>query len=105
MTSVDKHAAAVALSNGGRHQEALALLCQLLAESDSSEYWNDWAALQFRLNHKDEAEAGFRLALEKNPQNPQAALNLGALLCSEIGDEEGESWLAQAAETGKAQER
>jgi GT2 family glycosyltransferase/SAM-dependent methyltransferase/glycosyltransferase involved in cell wall biosynthesis len=105
MSSADKHAAAVALSNAGRHQEALALLCQLLGETDSSEYWNDWAALQFRLNHKDEAEAGFRLALEKNPQNTQAALNLGALLCSEIGDEEGESWLAQAAETGKAQER
>jgi O-antigen biosynthesis protein len=105
MTLAEKHARAAELSQAGRYQEALILLCQLLGESDSSEHWNDWAALQFRLNRKDEAEAGFLLALGKNPRNTQAALNLGALLSSEARTKEAESLLARAAESTSPEER
>src|SRR5579863_8733231 len=64
----------------GRHQDALASFRSALRKSDSSELWNDWAAVQFILGHKDDAEAGFRCALDADRANTLAALNLAALL-------------------------
>jgi O-antigen biosynthesis protein len=105
MNSLDKNRRISELSAAGRYQEALAVLCQLLADSASSERWNDWAALQFRIGQSEEAETGFRLALEQDPTNTQAALNLGALLLSAGRSQEGAQLLAQAAEGIKQEER
>jgi len=83
-----------------RYTDAIPLLLLELSHSDTSECWNDWAALQFQLNQKEEAEAGFRIALEKDPGNLQSALNLGALLLSDGHHHEAEPLLRQVATSG-----
>jgi O-antigen biosynthesis protein len=87
------------LYQSGRYQEALALIVEALQQCDSSECWNDWAALQFRLNRREEAEAGFRVAIEKDPTNLQAVLNLGTLLLSSGNYPEAHALLKQASES------
>lgn len=64
----------------GRLPEALSAFRKALAETDSAELWNDWAATQHFLGRADEAETGFRLALELDPHDQLAAANLEALL-------------------------
>jgi O-antigen biosynthesis protein len=86
------------LYEAGRFHEALALVLDGLRQLNSSECWNDWAALQFRVGRVDEAEAGFRVAVEKDPNNTQAVLNLGTLLFSVGGYEEAEILLRQLGE-------
>jgi GT2 family glycosyltransferase/glycosyltransferase involved in cell wall biosynthesis len=51
-----------------------------LSEEETSEQRNDWAAAQATLHRAEEAERGFRRALEIDPTNAQAAANLGGLL-------------------------
>jgi GT2 family glycosyltransferase/SAM-dependent methyltransferase/glycosyltransferase involved in cell wall biosynthesis len=83
MTPGEKHHLALALFRSGQTAEALALLREVLSIQETSEVWNDWAGVQHALDHPEEAEAGFRLALAHDPQNMQAALNLGALLLAQ----------------------
>src|SRR5579863_8738301 len=75
-TAAEIHAQGLLHFAAGRHQDALASFRSALRESDFSELWNDWAAVQFILGHKDEAEAGFRCALDADRANTLAALNL-----------------------------
>jgi SAM-dependent methyltransferase len=79
-TASEIHAQGLLLFAAGRHKDALAGFRSALRESDSSELWNDWAAVQFILGHQDEAEAGFRCALDADGTDTLAALNLAALL-------------------------
>src|SRR5882762_2133327 len=74
------HAIGLAHFSAGRITDALTSFSKALREADSSEFWNDWAAAQFALGSKEEAEAGFRLALALDAKFVQAAVNLGALL-------------------------
>ena len=74
------HKVALRLHESGHHEEALKLLREILAETNSSEIWSDWATIQFRRGELGEAEAGYRLAMRLNPQDTQAPANLGALL-------------------------
>ena len=76
----EKHTMGVRLFAAGQKQEALTLLREVLAEEETSEVWSDWAAVQFSLNVAGEAEKGFRIALELDADNFQAAFNLGLLL-------------------------
>jgi GT2 family glycosyltransferase/SAM-dependent methyltransferase len=82
MNAGEKHARAVRLFTAGEKSDALGLLREVLGEQDNSEVWSDWAAVQFSLNAASEAEKGFRLALQLDQENLQAAGNLGVLLAS-----------------------
>jgi tetratricopeptide (TPR) repeat protein len=77
MNSAETHALALRLYEAGRFEEALALLRQALTDGESSELWSDWATVQFRRGEAGEAEAGYRIALGMNPNETQAAANLG----------------------------
>jgi Flp pilus assembly protein TadD len=84
----EKHAMGVRLFAAGQKQEALTLLREVLAEEETSEVWSDWAAVQFSLNVAGEAEKGFRIALELDADNFQAAFNLGLLLNRAVSEQE-----------------
>jgi GT2 family glycosyltransferase/SAM-dependent methyltransferase/glycosyltransferase involved in cell wall biosynthesis len=80
MNPAEKHLRGIALSQQGKLEEACKLLAEALGEEESSERWCDWGAVQYALGAHDDAETAFQLALEMEPANTQAALNLGALL-------------------------
>lgn len=63
----DLHAAAQLLSDG-------------IANSPSAILWSDWAAVQASLGQFQDAERGFRAALQLDPCSVEAVENLGALL-------------------------
>ena len=75
-----QHNDAIVAFRQGRTAEALRLLEELLAENDSAEYWNDWAAIHLSAGDLGKTESGFTRALELDPQNVDAAANLGLLL-------------------------
>src|SRR4029077_5010866 len=83
MNAAETHALALRLYEAGRFDEALALLRQALGDGESSELWSDWATVQFRRGEAGEAEAGYRIVLEMNPNELQAAVNLGAMLLAQ----------------------
>src|SRR5579864_3888371 len=93
MNAEESHALALKLYEAGRFDEALALLRQALADAESSELWSDWATIQFRRGEASEAEAGFRIALQTNPTDMQAAANLGAILMAQGRAAEGLAFL------------
>lgn len=76
------HERATQLYAEGNLSEAGQVLSDAIAESQTSELWNDWAAVQARMGSFQDAERGFRRALTLNPADVQAAENLGALLFS-----------------------
>jgi glycosyltransferase involved in cell wall biosynthesis len=77
---MSQHHDAIAAFQQGRCAEALRLLEELLAVGETSDLWNDWAAVQLGLGNISQAENGFTRALELDPQNTDAAANLGLLL-------------------------
>jgi len=74
------HTAGLKLFGDGNYKAALREFGRSLGEEESSERWNDWAVTQTALHRPEEAEEGFRRALELNGRYAQAAVNLGALL-------------------------
>ena len=82
--SREKHQKGVQAYVAGRVEEALRLVGESLAEGETSEAWNDWAVMQGATKHPQEAEEGYRRALELDPAFLQAQSNLG-LLCWELG--------------------
>ena len=79
---MSQHDDAIAAFQEGRPAESLRLLEELLAEKETSELWNDWAAVQLGSGNISQAENGFTRALELDAQNNDAAANLGLLLLS-----------------------
>src|SRR5689334_7280012 len=79
---MSKHNQAILAFQEGRVEEALRLLGELLAANESSELWNDWAAIQLEAGFAGKAEDGFTRALKLDPQNTEATANLGLLLLS-----------------------
>ncbi len=77
---MSKHTEAILAFQEGHAAEALRLLEELLAVQETSELWNDWAAVQLGAGNVNNAEAGFARALELDPQNADAITNLGLLL-------------------------
>ena len=77
---MSKHNDAILAFQQGRVAEALRLLEELLAAKETSELWNDWAAVQLAAGDASKAEAGFVRALELDAQNTDATTNLGLLL-------------------------
>ncbi|MCH6554925.1 MAG: hypothetical protein IH793_12320, partial [Acidobacteria bacterium] len=75
-----KHRQGVMLFNQGSYDQAARLFAEALDIQETSDRWNDWATAQMLCEHGVSAERGFVYALELNPQNQQAAANLGTFL-------------------------
>jgi GT2 family glycosyltransferase/SAM-dependent methyltransferase/glycosyltransferase involved in cell wall biosynthesis len=105
MTPGEKHNLALALFRNGHSAEALTILREVLGQQESSELWNDWAGIQHTLGHVEEAEAGFRMALQLDPDKLQAALNLGALLAAQKRFREAKIHLTRCLNSANALER
>jgi GT2 family glycosyltransferase/SAM-dependent methyltransferase/glycosyltransferase involved in cell wall biosynthesis len=105
MNAREKHGMAVRLFGAGQKQDALTLLREVLAEQESSELWSDWAAVQFGSNAAGEAEKGFRIALQLDPENVQAAFNLGVLLSRARHTDEARPFLVKSLDSANPLER
>ncbi len=79
---MSQHDEAIAAFHQGRSSDALRLLQPLLDAGETSELWNDWAAVQLALGDIERAEAGFSRAIELDPDNTDATINFGVLLLS-----------------------
>jgi GT2 family glycosyltransferase/glycosyltransferase involved in cell wall biosynthesis/2-polyprenyl-3-methyl-5-hydroxy-6-metoxy-1,4-benzoquinol methylase len=105
MNSAESHALALRLYEAGRFEEALALLRQALGDGESSELWSDLATVQLRRGEAGEAEAGYRIALQMNPNEAQAAANLGAMLLAQGRASEALPFLEHGLATMTAEQR
>jgi tetratricopeptide (TPR) repeat protein len=80
--SMEKHQRGLQHFHDGQLEDALQLLGEAIAEGETSERWNDWAAVQLTARNVADAEKAFERALKLEPDNHQAAANLGALLAA-----------------------
>lgn len=92
-----KHQQALELMDKQHLDGALRLFGEALAQEATCERWNDWAVAQFTKNQFDEAEQGFRYALELDPSNLEVAGNLGVLLVECEREHEAIPFLERAA--------
>jgi len=99
----ENHQAAVELYGQGRYEQADRLITAALAET--SELWSDWGAIRLALGQQEDAEKGFRRALELDPYHTSAAMNLGVLLFSRGLLRDAACFFKQAYETADAQQR
>ena len=74
------HRDAIQRFRQGKIEEAAALMAHALNTEPSSVRWNDFGTIQLALNHVAGAGQGYRRALELDPQNQMAAVNLVVLL-------------------------
>ncbi len=93
----DHHQLGIELYQQGRIQEAVHLFAAALWRKESSEVWNDWATAQMACGNPEEAEAGYRRALELSSDNLEAAGNLGVLLARQGRPREAVTFLEQGA--------
>jgi tetratricopeptide (TPR) repeat protein len=83
MAAKAQHDYAVYLFQQGFYADSASQLDDLLHREETAELWSDWATAQFGLGRLDEAEKGFRRALELDPGMSEAALNFAAMLFSQ----------------------
>ena len=76
ITAEGRRAAALALFQDGRFEEASREFRAELDERETSEGWNDWAAAEAYCGRIEAAIAGFTRALQLEPSNTQARENL-----------------------------
>ncbi|VVP51968.1 hypothetical protein PS880_05417 [Pseudomonas fluorescens] len=74
------HLCGVACLMRGRAEEAEALLLQALSLRDDASYWLKLALTRQKLDNDEGAETAFRQCLLLQPDNAQAANNLGNIL-------------------------
>ena len=74
------HRYALYLFSNGFTADALRFLADVLREHETSEGWNDWATASMACQNFDEAERGYRRALQIHPDYPEATANLAVLL-------------------------
>jgi len=96
---------AEALFHQGQFAAASQLLSDGIAQAPSAKLWNDWAAVQVSLGQFQDAERGFRAALQLDPCSTQAAENLGALLFARGCHAEAAPLLQQSLAGASAQTR
>lgn len=82
MAAKAQHDYAVYLFQQGYYADAAKHLDEILREEETGERWSDWATSHFALSEFDQAERGFRRALELNPNWTEAAVNFGTMLAS-----------------------
>lgn len=78
-----QHEYAVYLFQQGFYADTASQLNELLRVDETAERWSDWATAQFGLNRFDEAERGFRRALELDSGMSDAAVNFAMMLSSQ----------------------
>ena len=83
MAAKAQHDYAVYLFQQGFYGDSASQLNDLLHREETAELWSDWATAQFGLGRLDEAERGFRRALELDPGMPEAAVNFATMLVSQ----------------------
>ena len=81
-SAAEKHQQGLRLFQESQIEEALSVLGEALAEEGNAERWNDWATAHMAAGHMENAEAGFRRALELDPENPRIVANLGTALAA-----------------------
>ncbi|HWF90903.1 MAG TPA: glycosyltransferase [Terriglobales bacterium] len=91
-----EHINALKAFQEGFTEKSALLFGKALGEDETSELWNDWATAQFHLSNLEEAEEGYRRALELDDKNVEAAVNLGILLERDNRPSEAMEWLEQA---------
>jgi len=79
LSSDEMHTEGILLFEKKQYREALSLIERALGEQETGERWSDWGAVQRALGHRENAERGFRKALELDPKLEVAATNLGVL--------------------------
>jgi len=99
------HREALRLYSEGHMEEALMQMRATLKEEENSERWNDWAAVQHALGFAEQAEIGFRKALELDSSNLEAAANLGSMLVARGRPIEAAPFLLTALNTTDASQR
>jgi Tfp pilus assembly protein PilF len=82
MAANAQHEYAVYLFQQGYYADAVKHLDEALHVEETGERWSDWATAHFALSEFDQAERGFRRALELNPDLTEAAVNFGTMLVS-----------------------
>src|SRR5258708_908504 len=97
MPDKTKHQLALDLLKQTRVHEAGKLLTEALAEQESCDLWNDWAAVKAACNEINEARRGFERALTLDAENAQAQFNLGLILVSQNELEQGFLLLQKSA--------
>jgi FkbM family methyltransferase len=75
-----KHERALALYASGQFEPSAELLREALLDAPSSELANDCGAAELACGRREQALAGFFLAVSLDPQNIEAVANLGTLL-------------------------
>jgi SAM-dependent methyltransferase len=105
VSNSEKHHQGTLLFEQGCYGEAAALLDEALGEQETAERWNDWAAVQLALGHRENAERGFRRALTFDPKLTDAAANLGILLFYAGKLKHAEPFLKPALEAANGQQR
>jgi tetratricopeptide (TPR) repeat protein len=83
MAAKAQHDYAVYLFQQGFYGDSASQLDDLLQREETAELWSDWGTAQFGLGRLDEAEKGFRRALELDPGLSEAALNFATMLFSQ----------------------
>jgi tetratricopeptide (TPR) repeat protein len=103
----EKHTRGAQLYAEGRFEEALAVLEEALRETPEAraDFWNDWGAAALACGRADKAEQGFRRALALDPEDAQAAANLGVLLAGLGRPGEAIPFLKKAAERAGCEQR
>jgi tetratricopeptide (TPR) repeat protein len=96
---------AEALFQLGDLAAAAQLLSDGIALSPSAILWSDWAAVQASLGQFQDAERGFRAALQLDPCSVEAAENLGALLFARGSHAEAVPLLRKALLSASAKKR
>lgn len=83
MTAKAQHDYAVYLFQQGFYGDSASQLDDLLHREETAELWSDWATAKFGLGRLEEAEKGFRRALEFERGMPEASVNFAAMLFSQ----------------------
>ena len=101
----ENHRLAVESYRSGKLSEADKLMGAVLTQEQTSETWNDWAMVQLALGRSQDAESGFRKALQLDRDYNKAAANLGILLFTSMRFSESSPFLQKALPTANNQER
>ena len=82
----------------GQFAAALDEFSKAILEGETSDIWNDWSMAQLACANAGDAEKGFRRALQHDPKNATAAMNLVVLLSKLGRSPEAAPFLEAAAE-------
>ncbi|MBZ5642915.1 MAG: hypothetical protein LAO19_09170 [Acidobacteriia bacterium] len=100
-----KHEHALDLFQRGQLAQSAKLLQYLLKQSDSAELWNDWATIQLIRGATEDAERGYRRALDLEPANSEAEINFGILLAATAREQEAAPLLQDGVKSLKGKQR